>query len=101
MSWSVYLDEPVHNYRESYNLFRHLTTKNLIWQTLHYCQPLSGTAPESIPSQLGSFQSLWVDCPQFAVHTEISSPLKVRHSRMFVAGIQANSGLDPDKDIRG
>jgi len=32
----------------------------------------------------------------------IPSLLKVRHSRMFLAGIQANLGLDPpDKNIRG
>jgi hypothetical protein len=27
--------------------------------------------------------------------------LKVRHSRMLLAGIQANSGWTPDKNIRG
>jgi hypothetical protein len=27
--------------------------------------------------------------------------VKVRHSRMLLAGIQANSGWTPDKNIRG
>src|SRR5207302_10235787 len=40
------------------------------------------------------FQSLWVDSRSLRRKAPDSS-VRVRHSRMLVAGIQANSGLDP------